>query len=357
MEWVFAIIVGVVTALLVNEIKVHSPWICRWIVRFAVNRAPQDRRNRLIEEWSRFVDETPGVIAKLWVAVGFIRAAYQIRFQERNRLAETEISQITEMAKALENARDQAIAARDHAVAANRAKSEYVACLSHELRTPLNAIVGFSDMLMNGVAGKAGDAKQLEYCKNINESGRHMLVLLNDILDLAKVEAGKLDLHERIVDVERFTTSCTTLITKRVQEGGLTLRRNIPNDIPALRADECKLKQILLNLLSNAVKFTPNGGSVSLTARIDADRCFAFEVADTGIGIAREDMCEILAPFAKVNSDLSQTSDGAGLGLTLTKNLVELHGGILEVESEVGTGTTVTVRFPAGRIVGLSRDI
>jgi signal transduction histidine kinase len=249
-----------------------------------------------------------------------------------------------------ERAADLARSALVEAQAANRAKTEFLANMSHELRTPLNAIIGFSDMIRRGILGRDQARKYLEYAKDINDSGTHLLDLINDILDLAKVEAGQLALHEEVVDVGRVVRSCMTIITERAQKGGLALSHHLATPAVRLWVDERKLKQILINLLSNAVKFTPEGGRVTLSARLDEDGTFLAEIADTGIGIAEEDMWKAMAPFRQVDSRMSRSYEGTGLGLPLTKALVELHGGTLAIRSRVGEGTQVTVRLPAERV-------
>ena len=241
--------------------------------------------------------------------------------------------------------------AKEQAELANRAKSEFLANMSHELRTPLNAVIGFSEMIRSQVFGPVGNAKYLEYAKDINASGEHLLELINDILDLSKIEAGRLELYEEDVDVGRAIRSCLTLVKERAEAGGVALQRRVPPDLPALRADERKLKQILLNLLSNAVKFTPDGGRITLAAAVGPRRGFVIQVIDSGIGIAADDIATAMAPFGQVDSALSRKYEGTGLGLPLTKALAELHGATLELTSELGAGTTATVRFPAERIV------
>ncbi len=248
-----------------------------------------------------------------------------------------------------EHSAEMARAAMLEAQAANRAKTEFLANMSHELRTPLNAIIGFSDMMMSGLAGPNNMEKHTEYSQDINESGRHLLELINDILDLAKIEAGALELDEQLVDISRIATSCITLIKERAHERGLELTCDLGDQTPVLRGDERKLKQILINLLSNAVKFTPRGGSVTLTA-VHCEDGFDIRVADTGIGIAKEDIWKALAPFTQVDSDLARTFEGTGLGLPLTKALVELHDGVLAIVSDIGVGTTVVARFPKERV-------
>ena len=241
----------------------------------------------------------------------------------------------------------------DQAELANRTKSEFLANMSHELRTPLNAILGFSELMGNATLGPLGNPKYEEYTKDINDSGRHLLALIQDILDLSKIEAGKLELDEEDIDVAMTTGSCMVLVKERARNGGVKLKTDIPDGLPALHADKCKLKQILVNLLSNAVKFTPAGGEVTLKVWSRPDGGYVFQVIDTGIGIALADIPTALSPFGQVDSALSRKFAGTGLGLPLTKSLVEMHGGSLDLQSEEGAGTTVTVRFPKERIVHL----
>ena len=242
--------------------------------------------------------------------------------------------------------------AKEEADISNRAKSEFLANMSHELRTPLNAIIGFSEIITGEVLGTAGNPKYVEYAKDINESGQHLLQLINDILDLSKIEAGKLELHEEFVNLDRVIRGCLTLIEKRAASAGVEVESRILSDLPTFYADERQLKQILLNLLSNAVKFTPSGGVVTLITHADFTRGITLTVVDTGIGISTDDIDNVLSPFVQVDSTLGRKYDGTGLGLPLVAALVEGHGGTLEMESEVGVGTKVTVTFPVERIGG-----
>ena len=234
---------------------------------------------------------------------------------------------------------------------ANRSKSEFLANMSHELRTPLNAIIGFSEMIKSEMFGPVGSPKYDEYARDINASGEHLLQVINDILDIAKIEAGKLDLNEAVVDVTEIVESCLMLVNERARTSGLMLETETTDDLPPLRADPRKLKQILVNLLSNAVKFTPEGGTVTTRVWCRRDDGYVFQVVDSGVGIAPDDIPKVLTPFGQVDSSLSRKHDGTGLGLPLTKSLVEMHGGSLDLQSEPGAGTTVTVRLPAERIV------
>ena len=241
--------------------------------------------------------------------------------------------------------------ASEQADSANLAKSAFLAAMSHELRTPLNAIIGFSEIIASETSGPIGNAKYSEYAKDINDSGQHLLALINDILDLSKVDSGVEELHEEDIEIRVLARSILTLVGGRAGKDGVKLQLDLADDLPALRGDHRKLKQILVNLLSNAIKFTEPGGSVTFKARCRSASGYVFQVIDTGIGIAPEDIPKALSQFGQVDSDLNRRYEGTGLGLPLTKALVELHGGSLDLQSEVGVGTTVTLRFPADRIV------
>ena len=241
--------------------------------------------------------------------------------------------------------------ASDRAKAASRAKSEFLAAMSHELRTPLNAIIGFSDIIKTENFGPVGSVKYRGYAEDINASGQHLLELINDILDLSKVESGSDELHEEDVAVPKVARSVLNLVRQRAEKGGVALKLDLAEDPPLLHIDRRKLTQILLNLLTNAVKFSPAGGKVTLRARLSPDGGYLFEVADTGIGMAPEDIPKALSQFGQVGTDFDHQLEGTGLGLPLTKAFVEMHQGTLDLRSEVAVGTTVSVRFPAERTV------
>ena len=258
----------------------------------------------------------------------------------------TTYTDITERKKAEEKTRQ----AMEEAKSANRSKSQFIANMSHELRTPLNAIIGFSDLMMKGGLGPQSSEKYLEYSADVNASAHHLLSLINDILDLSKAESGKFELNEETFDMAVVICSCVKLVKGQARRQGVTLEVEVPDQLLHLYADQRMLKQITLNLLSNAIKFTPEGGKVTLKVWSQPSTGNVLQVIDTGIGVALDDIPRILKPFIQVESDLSRKRQGTGLGLSLCKNFIELHGGYLDFQSEVGAGTTVTVRFPRERI-------
>ena len=242
------------------------------------------------------------------------------------------------------------LAAKLQADAANRAKSEFLANMSHELRTPLNAIIGFSETILQGFFGPLGHERYHEYIGGINESGIDLLHLIDQLLDLAKIESGKIELNETNVDVVSLTGACVRMVQKEAELAGLQLRCQSDDHLPMLRADRNAIQQILLHLLTNAIKFTAQGGRVEVRAWT-CPESFNLAVSDTGIGIAAGEIEKILEPFGQIEDSFTRKHGGAGLGLPLTKSLVHLHGGHLEVDSAPGRGTLVTASFPPTRIV------
>jgi signal transduction histidine kinase len=252
----------------------------------------------------------------------------------------------TQSALALQNARlFEEIAEKSRQLeVANRHKSEFLANMSHELRTPLNAIIGFSEVLVERMFGELNE-KQDEYLRDIFSSGRHLLSLINDILDLSKIEAGKMELELGKFDLPAAMDNALTLVKGRAANHAIALHLDVDRRLGEFVADERKLKQILVNLLSNAVKFTPEGGRVEVRAA-PANGGVEIAVTDTGIGIAAEDQELIFEEFRQVGSDYLKKREGTGLGLALTRRFVELHGGRIWVKSEVGRGSTFTFSLP-----------
>jgi signal transduction histidine kinase len=268
----------------------------------------------------------------------------QIReLQETKARLEQQGRDMEEMTRRLRSARDEA-------ERANRAKSEFLANMSHELRTPLNAIIGFSEMLESGYGGALSE-RQASYTKDIHDSGQHLLQIINNVLDMSKVEAGQYQLYETAVDLRDVARASIAILSGRAREQGLSLELAIDPTLPCVMADERTLRQVLLNLLSNAVKFTPHGGRVTVTGSVQPSGDLALHVQDTGIGIAAEALDLVMEPFRQANGSFSREYEGTGLGLTISKNFVELHGGKLAIESEVGVGTTVSVILPAFRVM------
>ncbi|HEY1709383.1 MAG TPA: ATP-binding protein [Rhizomicrobium sp.] len=273
----------------------------------------------------------------------------QLRSGEAQRLRDHVLE--LEAAKAkLEQLSDNLVAALEEAAIANRTKSTFLAAMSHELRTPLNAVIGFSDVLLAELYGPLGAERYKEYAQDIRDSGTHLLSLINDVLDLSRLDAqqGTLDEDEfALLDVVAETER---MVSPQAEKAGVLLSHDVSPALPLVRADRRRIRQILLNLMSNATKFTHPGGSVHVSARVTSDG-MTISVADTGIGIAKEDIPKALERFGQVDSRLARKYQGTGLGLPLAKQLTELHGGNFELKSAEGVGTTVTFTLPPERIV------
>ena len=237
---------------------------------------------------------------------------------------------------------------------ASRSKSAFLAAMSHELRTPLNAIIGFSEVMSLQAFGPIGNVHYQSYAHDIHNSGRHLLALISDILDLSRLEAGKAELHEEPLKLDQLVSECLRMVERQAENAGLTLVNEIQAGLPRVLADERRIKQVLINLLSNAVKFTQEGGSVTVSARQERDG-LAISVADTGIGIAPDDIARAFESFSQIDSSIARHHQGAGLGLPLARQLMELHGGTLTLESAVGVGTVATAVLPSSRVLALSR--
>jgi len=271
-----------------------------------------------------------------------------------SRLAATQ-AELDRTNRRIETASSDLARAHAEAEAASRAKSEFLANMSHELRTPLNAIIGFAEVIERETFGPTG-ARYREYAGDINGSGRHLLQVINDILDLAKVEAGQMQLHEARLDPALVMQGCVRLIKPRAAKTNVRIYTAFDPNLPILLADEARLRQIALNLLSNAVKFTKAGGRVSISTGLDSAGGITIAVTDTGIGMTADDIQIALEPFRQVTSSLSRSNEGTGLGLPLTKTLVELHGSRLDIASVPGRGTTVMVTFPPSRSLAQTTD-
>jgi PAS domain S-box-containing protein len=271
-------------------------------------------------------------------------SAQVVRFADRDMLL-TVGRDVTERRREEEELRQSKAIAEF----ANHSKSEFLANMSHEIRTPLNAIIGFSEVIMGEVFGPVGTRRYAEYATDIWSSGTHLLQIINDLLDLSKLDAGKLELHETEVSLPRLVETGVRLVRERAVSAGVAIDVELSAELPTVRADERVLKQILINLLSNSVKFTPRGGRISVGGRRTQSGAVELAVADTGIGMSADEIEIALAPFGQVESALTRKHQGTGLGLPLARSLTELHGGRLEVRSTPGAGTMITVSLPPER--------
>ena len=267
---------------------------------------------------------------------------------ERRRLAESALTEALYEAKS-----------------ALETKSRFLAGVSHELRTPLNAIIGFSEVMATETLGPVGNEKYVGYVDHILNSGRHLLSLINDILDLSKIDAGRMDLNVSPVNLSDVLSGCVSMLESQIRDGGLTLEAACDDTAMIIEADGLRLRQVFLNLLSNAIKFTPDGGTIALTCVPYRDTGYIVTVRDTGVGMKAEDIPKALSEYGQVEHGLDHVLEGTGLGLPISKKLVEMHGGRLILDSEPGVGTTVTVKLPkaceecsfVGQAVGKGRPM
>jgi two-component system cell cycle sensor histidine kinase PleC len=300
---------------------------------------------RWLQLVERFTSDGGSVVTAADITAIKRKEAERQRATERLHVTITELEDREERLSLLARKYEVAMT---RAEAANQAKSEFLANMSHELRTPLNAINGFSEIMAGEMFGALGDARYKGYAADILKSGQHLLSLINDILDMAKIEAGKLTLHYEKVSLKEVVEDATRLMRGKIQEAGLNLLVDAP-EMPEIDADYRGLKQVVLNLISNAVKFTPEGGDIVVALSREDDDRVRVAVTDTGIGIAEKDLDRLARPFEQVEGQHSKTTQGTGLGLALTKSLIELHGGELTIASEPGRGTTVGFVLPIRR--------
>jgi signal transduction histidine kinase len=249
--------------------------------------------------------------------------------------------------KAQERALQEAKAAAERA---NKAKSEFLATMSHEFRTPLNAVIGFADVINGAYFGPLGNAKYSEYAADIAASARHLAQMIDDILDMSKIEAGRMELQEERVEPGELIERAARMVRPRAESAGHAFRVTCPPDRVELRVDPHKLVQVLINLLANAVKFTGAGGRIDLAAGLAPDGALAFKVSDNGVGMSADEQAIALQPFRQAHAASAAARQGSGLGLSIVKALAELHGGELSVDSAPGAGTTVTVTVPPDRV-------
>lgn len=327
-------VLGGMSAGAVGTMSSHMPGFCAFV---ALTLLPTIGR-LFIEGGLLYV--TMGVMGLVYVLALVVTARNQNRTLSDSLALQFEKSDlIEELSEACTRAK-----------AANIAKSTFVANVSHELRTPLNAIIGFSEIIQKEVFGPTGHQRYREYAQDIFDSGKHLLSLINDILDLSKIELDKYDLQEQWINLTPMIEDSIRMMRGRADDEGVILVHQPPFELPDLYADPRAVKQILLNLISNAVKFTNAGGCVGVQAFPDEAGCMFLSITDTGIGMTQEEVITAMAPFGQIDSPLSRKYDGTGLGLPLVKRMIDLHEGSLEIESAPGTGTRIILRFPPDRL-------
>ncbi|MBO6633608.1 MHYT domain-containing protein [Parvibaculum sp.] len=345
--------------------RIHACWILATIaicgLHFTGMAAVTITGDSSVEVASNAVDSVPLAIAVAAVTLLIVILAYAgiavdrhlagRAVQEARRLR-AHVLELEDTKKKLEATSADLLVALKTASAADNAKSQFLATMSHELRTPLNAILGFSEIMTAETFGPLGNPRYKDYSQDIFRSGKHLLALINDVLDFTRADAGELHIHEEDVDIEEVAADAIRMIETQAATQRIEIRTGFASALPPIRADHRRVRQILLNVLSNAVKFTPDGGQVTIGATAGPEG-FVVTVADNGIGIAKEDIPLALERFGQIDSDLSRKYEGTGLGLPLSLCLMEHHGGTLDIESEPGRGTTVTLTFPVERIVAL----
>jgi len=332
-----AAVLSVIAALLVSRGSNMTMYVASLVpislmtaVRFLTGDLPMDMVLGVI---------APFIAAQMWMTGRpLIR-----RMEEDSRLR----FKVEDLARELEETRDDALRKRFEAETANASKTAFLANMSHELRTPLNAILGFSEIISQECFGPVGNARYKDYAGDIHSSGAHLLSLINDLLDVAKIEAGRMEIAPHPLDARRTFDIALKLIASKAREKGQTFTIAIEPNAPPLHADERAIKQILINLVSNAVKFTPEGGHIEVVGSKARDGGFQIMVKDNGPGIPRDKLDRIFTPFSQVDNRYDRQAGGTGLGLALVRGLAELHGGRAWLESELGRGCAVFVNIPA----------
>lgn len=323
---------------------------------WALHVHPDDRQRVLVDAVSRAsggryttVDyRVRGANGAMLHVRNMLSASEEIdeRTGQRRQVAHGFLLDVTELRRAAEALEE----ARCRAEEANRVKSEFLANMSHELRTPLNAVIGFSEIMKEQLFGPL-DARYRDYAESVHASGKHLLSLINDVLDLSKIEAGRVELTEDRADIAEMLSNCRTLLQERVASAGLTAKLTLGAELPQMKIDERRIKQVVLNLLSNAIKFTEPGGEIEIGAERMPGRGVRLWVRDSGVGMSAAQIPKALEQFGQVDGDLDRKHQGTGLGLPIAKSLVEMHGGKFEIKSAPGKGTMVSLRLPEDRVV------
>jgi two-component system cell cycle sensor histidine kinase PleC len=302
-------------------------------------------------DWVRVTERrtTDGGVVTIVTDISDLKRT-EAEMRDANRRLEAQAQSVAAAAASLRQAGREAEAARVAAEEANRSKSEFLTTMSHELRTPLTAVLGFADVIVNPIFGAETPEQFREYGGYIKASGEHLLLLINDMLDLAKIEAGKMEMRETEANLDTVVLAVLAMTKERAHNQGVTVYWRVPSDPIVLRVDEIKLKQALINVVANAIKFTPTHGRITIDVATTSDT-IDIRVADTGIGIKPEDIPKVFEPYTQIDSTVASQHKGTGLGMPLTLSLLQLHGGTVLLESSVGFGTTVTLRLPTGRLV------
>ncbi|WP_179954048.1 ATP-binding protein [Denitrobaculum tricleocarpae] len=280
-----------------------------------------------------------GSVGAILCVLGFLYLKVQRFVRDEQRLADRQEAEKHILAKEKQAAEE-----------ANASKTVFLSNVSHELRTPLNAIIGFSEMIKTQALGTIDKPRYIEYASDIHQSGQHLLALINDLLDMNRIEAGEFELHKQDLDVDKLTVECCDLIRGEAEKAGVALKREVDPNLPPIESDPRVIKQIILNMLSNAVKFTPADGLVTLRISCDESNQLVIEVKDTGIGIAREDLEKIMKPFGQIRNGLSSKYRGSGLGLPLIAEFTKLLGGDFQLQSEPGLGTEVKISLASSAV-------